>query len=164
MIENSNGTKSLDLPGDVTVRRVYDRLDFHTKKEHNTPSAPSTKKLKFGAQKFGIWTIKVAGQTVNGQDSLTIDAETFANLFVRTRRPGDKIAKKGLGGNKKLQDLFVDAKIDRAKRDTYPLIVDSNSGEVLWVPGLAKSGYKPKDKTDIYQITIEEADHETKKD
>jgi len=191
MIENSKGSKTLDLPGGVTVSRTYDRLDFCAKKEHNTPSAPSTKKLKLGAQKFGNWTITVApmsfrpnevsgeipqgslrdpsatlGMTTNltRNDSTLVDAEKLANLVVRTRKPGDKIAKKGLGGNKKLQDLFVDAKIDRAKRDTYPLVVDSKSGEVLWVPGLAKSDYKPINDTDIYQITVEEADHETKKD
>jgi len=43
----------------------------------------------------------------------------------------------GLGGSKKLQDLFVDAKVPRAERSTW-LILEVG-GAVLWVPGLARS-------------------------
>ena len=54
-------------------------------------------------------------------------------LVVRTRRPGDRLA----GRRKKVQDLLVDAKVPRAERDSWPLVV---SGEdVVAVPGIAEA-------------------------
>jgi len=41
----------------------------------------------------------------------------------------------GLGGRKKLQDLFVDKKIDRARREIVPLVVDARD-RIVWVVGL----------------------------
>jgi len=52
-------------------------------------------------------------------------------LVVRTRRPGDRLA----GRSKKVQDLFVDAKVPRAARDTWPIVVFGD--EVVAVPGVA---------------------------
>jgi len=57
-------------------------------------------------------------------------------LHVRNRRPGDRFRPLGLGGRKKLQDLFVDAKVGRAERDTTPVVVDA-TGRIVWVAGHA---------------------------
>jgi tRNA(Ile)-lysidine synthase len=54
-------------------------------------------------------------------------------LVVRTRRPGDRLA----GRRKKLQDLFVDAKVPRAERDAWPVVVAGD--EVVAVPGIAEA-------------------------
>jgi tRNA(Ile)-lysidine synthase len=54
-------------------------------------------------------------------------------LVVRTRRPGDRLA----GRRKKVQDLFVDAKVPRAERDDWPLVV--SGAEVVAVPGIAEA-------------------------
>jgi tRNA(Ile)-lysidine synthase len=51
-------------------------------------------------------------------------------LKVRTWRPGDRLA----GRNKKIQDVFVDAKIPRTERETWPLVVRGD--EVVAVPGI----------------------------
>lgn len=58
-------------------------------------------------------------------------------LWVRNRRPGDRFDPLGLGGTKKLQDFFVDAKIPRDSRDEIPLICDSDG--IIWVVGWAVS-------------------------
>ena len=52
-------------------------------------------------------------------------------LVVRTRRPGDRLA----GRRKKVQDVFVDAKVPQSARDRWPLVVADD--EVVSVPGLA---------------------------
>ena len=57
-------------------------------------------------------------------------------LVVRNWQPGDLIRPAGLGGRKKLQDVFVDAKVPRPERRQLPLLADTE-GRVLWVPGLA---------------------------
>jgi tRNA(Ile)-lysidine synthase len=52
-------------------------------------------------------------------------------LKVRGWRAGDRLA----GREKKLQDLFVDAKVPRSEREAWPLVVRGD--EVVFVPGVA---------------------------
>jgi tRNA(Ile)-lysidine synthase len=56
------------------------------------------------------------------------------SLAVRNRRPGDRFRPVGLGGQKKLQDYFVDRKVARNRRDTVPLVVDATD-RIVWVAG-----------------------------
>ena len=56
-------------------------------------------------------------------------------LTVRSRAPGDYIRPLGLEGRKKLQDLFVDAKVAPAARRRWPVFV--RDGELVWVPAVA---------------------------
>ena len=55
-------------------------------------------------------------------------------LVVRNRRPGDRFRPIGVGGQKKLQDYFVDRKVARSSRDHVPLVVDGR-GRIVWVAG-----------------------------
>jgi tRNA(Ile)-lysidine synthase len=55
-------------------------------------------------------------------------------LAVRNRRPGDRFRPVGVGGKKKLQDFFVDRKVDRRRRDAVPLVVDELD-RIVWVAG-----------------------------
>lgn len=59
-------------------------------------------------------------------------------LIVRSRRPGDRFEPLGLNGSKKVQDMFVDAKVPRSQRDRIPLLADA-TGAILWIPGLRRS-------------------------
>jgi tRNA(Ile)-lysidine synthase len=56
------------------------------------------------------------------------------SLAVRNRRPGDRFSPIGLGGQKKLQDYFVDRKVARTERDAVPLVVDETD-RIVWVAG-----------------------------
>jgi tRNA(Ile)-lysidine synthase len=73
-----------------------------------------------------------------GPERAVADAAVGTELFVRTRRPGDRLAPVGLGGHKKLQDLFVDRKVPRLERDSVPLVVDGRD-RIIWVAGHALS-------------------------
>ena len=77
-----------------------------------------------------------APQHRDGQaDIAQIDAAAVAGgLFVRSRRPGDRIRPVGLGGSKKLQDVLVDRKISRRERDALPIVTDV-LGRIVWVAG-----------------------------
>ena len=55
-------------------------------------------------------------------------------LRMRARRPGDRLHPCGPGGTRKLQDILVDAKVPRERRERLPVLVCG--GEVVWVPGL----------------------------
>jgi tRNA(Ile)-lysidine synthase len=54
-------------------------------------------------------------------------------LMVRGWRPGDRLA----GRSKKIQDVFVDAKIPRSDREGWPLVVRGD--EVVAVPGVIEA-------------------------
>jgi len=62
----------------------------------------------------------------------TIESE-LAGLKVRSWRPGDRLA----GRRKKVQDVFVDAKIPRSEREAWPLVVRGR--DVVAVPGLVEA-------------------------
>lgn len=59
-------------------------------------------------------------------------------LQIRSRLPGDFMHPHGLNGTKKVQDMFVDAKVPRSRRDLQALLVDGD-GRVLWIPGMRRS-------------------------
>ena len=54
-------------------------------------------------------------------------------LRVRGWRPGDRLA----GRTKKVQDVFVDAKVPRSDREAWPLVVRGD--EVVCVPGIVEA-------------------------
>ena len=58
-------------------------------------------------------------------------------LSVRHARPGDCMTTFG-GHRRKLQDLYVDAKVDRVLRARRPVVCDADG--IIWVPALARSG------------------------
>ena len=53
-------------------------------------------------------------------------------LKVRGWKPGDRLA----GRRKKIQDVFVDAKVPRSEREAWPLVVRGN--DVIAVPGIVE--------------------------
>ena len=96
-------------------------------------SAEGTKAADLGGgvravREYG--TLRLEGAVVWGP--WTLEAHR-PGLAVRTRRPGDRLA----GRRKKVQDLLVDAKVPRAQRDGWPLVVSGD--EVVAVPGVAEA-------------------------
>jgi tRNA(Ile)-lysidine synthase len=70
-----------------------------------------------GTVRWGAWTIE----------------SELAGLKVRGWRPGDRLA----GRRKKIQDVFVDAKIPRSDREAWPLVVRGR--DVIAVPGIIEA-------------------------
>ena len=75
-------------------------------------------------------TVRLEGTVQWGPWTLESERD---GLEVRSRRPGDRLA----GRSKKVQDLLVDAKVPRAERDGWPLVVSGE--EVVAVPGVAEA-------------------------
>jgi len=74
-----------------------------------------------GRVRWGRWTLE----------------STRPGLQVRGWRPGDRLAGRG----KKVQDVFVDAKVPRSEREAWPLVVRGD--EVVAVPGITSApGYE----------------------
>ena len=73
-------------------------------------------------------------------------------LKVRTRRNGDKMEVKNLGGKKKIKDIYIDEKIPLEKRKTIPIVTDNNN-TILWLPGVKKSKFDVESDR-IYDIIL----------
>ena len=73
--------------------------------------------LEDGPVRFGPWTIR----------------SERAGLSVRTWQPGDRLQ----GRSRKIQDVFVDAKVPRRERAAWPLVVEGD--EVVCVPGIVET-------------------------
>jgi tRNA(Ile)-lysidine synthase len=71
--------------------------------------------------------VELAGEVQWGEWVIRSD---LPGLKVRGWRPGDRLA----GRSRKIQDVFVDAKIPRSDREGWPLVVRGD--EVLAVPGI----------------------------
>ncbi len=69
----------------------------------------------------------------------------YGNLTIRNRKDGDKIKILGLGGNKKIKDLFIDLKIPRENRNKVPILCDEKG--IIWVIGYRMSEDYKVDKS-----------------
>ena len=74
--------------------------------------------------------VALDGEVVWGAWRIASDEK---GLKVRGWRPGDRLA----GRTKKIQDVFVDAKIPRSEREAWPLVVRGD--EVVAVPGIVEA-------------------------
>jgi tRNA(Ile)-lysidine synthase len=74
--------------------------------------------------------VALDGEVRWGSWRITADDQ---GLKVRGWRPGDHLA----GRRKKIQDVFVDAKVPRSEREAWPLVVRGN--EVVAVPGIVEA-------------------------
>jgi tRNA(Ile)-lysidine synthase len=124
------GTGSVDLPGGLRAVVEYGRVRFTRTREE--PPAVEPVELRIpGRARFGDWEL-VAGD--GGEVALDASALGEA-VVVRPWQPGDRMRPAGLGGSKKLQDLFTDRKVPRERRHSIPVL--EAGGEIAWVPGVA---------------------------
>ncbi|HHP50431.1 MAG TPA: tRNA lysidine(34) synthetase TilS [Moorella mulderi] len=100
-----------------------------------------------------LYTLKVPGVTPVPEAGICLEAEIVSPpfafgspdeawldwdkleppLLIRNWQPGDYFHPLGLGGKKKLQDFFVDAKVPPPQRHRIPLLVSGD--KIAWVVG-----------------------------
>ncbi len=138
----------VDLPG-CRVRRSRDRV-------HVGP--PLSRAARPSASEGFVYPLPVPGEVSIPEAGVVVSARPAAggaagdrlaarsghvyiagehltdSLIVRSWRPGDSLRPLGLGGRKKLQDLFVDEKVARSARHRVPIVTDRNGG-IVWVVG-----------------------------
>lgn len=137
---------SVNLPGgaivDVDSRRVAD-IRAHAPAAAPPPDMvlPIPGVVRWG--RYSITTSLATGATrvrevpasFPTSCALSLRAVNEAGgLCVRHRRAGETMAPFGLGGTRKLQDIFVDCKIPAPMRGAYPVVADAG-GRVAWLPG-----------------------------
>lgn len=87
--------------------------------------------------------------------SLNVEAWRRRKMIVRSWRRGDRMRPMGISGSKKLQDIFVDAKIAADVRRRAPIF--ECGGEIVWLPGyrIARGWQVPESGVRALQLRIE---------
>ena len=81
----------------------------------------------------GIESVAIGAGVYPAVCTINPDALGGKPLTVRSRLPGDRLQPYGMKGTKKVQDIFVDAKVPEHLRDAVPLLVCGD--DVVWIPG-----------------------------
>ncbi len=133
----------IDLPRGLRLEVEYDEIILTLNVEEPPVAALPDSDVPLavpGHTRAGRWLFEArivsAGATplVSESNEVYLSVDALAgNLLVRRRRPGDRFRPFGLAGEKKLQDLFVDAKVPRRLRDAVPIVCDRDG--ILWVVG-----------------------------
>lgn len=151
----TDGSHRLDLPQGVCLTVAYGRCRFARAADESAPRG-------------GLWPLAIGGETAIPELGLRVYTEVLpasavpgtepadeawldrdrlpGTLAVRLRQPGDRLWPVGMEGSKKLQDILVDAKVPRDRRDRLPLLVAGD--EVVWVPGIRRDRrFRPDSET-----------------
>lgn len=138
------GSKKTQL-GHLTVVKNYKSLVFGPE----GPKIDAPRRLRLGSNRFNGRVITLSRGTARANKRRLLLPDSFSdNLVVRTWRPGDKI--KSNCGTKKVQDIFVDAKVDREERKRWPII--THKEEIIWIPLLQAAEIKNRNKNLILEV------------
>jgi tRNA(Ile)-lysidine synthase len=138
--------RELDPRADANLLRLTERRTISPQLAELLDSGVGVKRLDLGAGRVAVreydtvWLergpVALEGEVRWGPWRIRSGE---AGLKVRGWRAGDRLA----GRKRKVQDVFVDAKIPRSEREAWPLVVRGD--EVVAVPGLAEApGYEGK--------------------
>lgn len=140
-----------DLPHGLRAETEYGTLAVSRRGSAPAPVAPCLLEIPGEADLGTAGTIAARfgdpGEARASRDAAVVDADMLETpLVVDAVRPGDRIQPLGMQGTKKLQDVFVDAKVPRRLRALTPVV--RSGDEVVWVAGLVMSErFKVTDRT-----------------
>lgn len=150
LINSSKANASITLPLDIIVKKKYDKLSLKHKNFTNIPydmeisgdiTLPNGRMI----------TIEKACEDTSNFICYLDTSKLSMPLHVRSRKIGDVMEVKGLGGHKKIKDIFIDEKVDVELRSIWPVVTDNN-GIIVWLPGLKKSKFDTKEQN--YDIIL----------
>jgi tRNA(Ile)-lysidine synthetase-like protein len=116
------GGRGVDLPGHLRLRIVGDDMEIIASEAG--ASSPKGGKARLES-----------ARCIGCDDGEAVHLKEGLDVRLGFRRPGLTMRPVAGLGTRKLQDIFVDARVPREERDTWPLVF---AGERLaWVPGVA---------------------------
>ena len=151
LIKSTKANSYVNLPNEVLAKKDYNYFEIVRETDVITGYEIEFDNYVTLPNNHSIEKIEKTEDNSNNICRLNSEDITLP-LIVRTRKIGDKIQVKGLGGTKKLKDIFIDKKISLANRDIWPIVSDS-TGKIVWIPGLKKSIFDKK-KTERYDIIL----------
>lgn len=124
------------------VLSLQPQLDLAWRQSYGTYRIPVPGDIAVGSWRLSA-TLLSAGDLPSGWEStdspwrLFADAAAVGEPCMTTSRPGLRIAPLGMGGgHRRVVDVFSSHKIPPSLRPGWPILVDCQDGQVLWVCGL----------------------------
>lgn len=137
MLEKTSGSEQFQWQQYVFERNYEQLFVYRSEDFKDTVQAVSVHDV----QEFGSYTFKSIYTVLkSSRENLLYPQSVSAQLIVRSIQPGDYIQLAN-GQHKKVARLFIDAKIPRFLRKTWPVI--TYQGQIIWV-------YKLWQATDIF--------------
>jgi tRNA(Ile)-lysidine synthase len=122
LAQPGRGGRGVDLPGGLRLRIVGETMEI---------VASETAHMRRGQPAMRLDVKRCSG--CEDHDAAHFNAGL--DLRLGFRRPGLTMRPRGGRGTRKLQDIFVDARVPREERDTWPLVFAAD--KLAWVPGIA---------------------------
>ena len=142
MINNSKPNIEINLPNNILAIKSYDKIKICQKN-----ITKNDYKIELTNKPIVIDNIiikKINNTTENGNDICKLNSKNInLPIYLRNKKEGDYIAQLGLNGRKKVKEIFIENKIPKELRNTYPILVDSTD-QILWIPNLKKSKFNSK--------------------
>jgi tRNA(Ile)-lysidine synthase len=120
LVQPGRGGRGLDLPGGYRFRVVGGSAQVVPPRHQGDPASDVRLEIS---------------QCLGCEDAAATHLRPGVSLAIGFRRPGLRMRPRGAPGTRKLQDIFVDAKVPREERDSFPLVFAGD--RLAWVPGVA---------------------------
>jgi tRNA(Ile)-lysidine synthetase-like protein len=122
LAQPGRGGRGVDLPGHLRLRIVGDAMEVVASQASRSQQEAASARLE-------------VARCIGCDDHETMHLKDGLDVRLGFRTPGLTMRPVGGRGTRKLQDIFVDARVPREERDNWPLVF---AGERLaWVPGVA---------------------------
>ncbi|OAS19495.1 tRNA lysidine(34) synthetase TilS [Paenibacillus oryzisoli] len=150
MLKDQMSNQVLQVDEQIYIVREYGSIQFQTFAPDPKPYAYEIRLTSnelelpdMNAKLIYAWmplsSYKQAATSPDHNSDVFLDADHVElPLCLRSRRSGDRLEPLGLNGSKKVKDMFIDAKMPKARREAIPLLVDA-SGRILWIAGFRRS-------------------------
>lgn len=144
---NPQPSAELHLPEGLIAKKSYQTCTFRffrqKSREYSLKLQIPGETILPNGYKIKAHYIKEEIPVLRGNHSFILpESAVRFPLTARTRNEGERMAVKGLGGTKKLKDIFINEKIPMLERNVWPVIIDQ-TGTAIWLPGLKKSNVEP---------------------
>ena len=155
LINNNKPNIYINLPKNKICIKEYNKIYIKEKKDYK-----DFKLIFKDIIETDNYIIKKINNTEeNGNDICRLNSNKIKlPLYITNKQKGDYIEVLGLNGKKKIKDIFIDKKIPKEKRDTYPILKDSNNN-ILWIPNIKKSKFNTK-KNEFCDIILKYCEKE----
>lgn len=151
LINSNSSNELIDLPNNVKGIKSYNSFYLSEWKNENIKYKIKLENIVNLPNEKSIKVIK--SSVIDDNNICRLNSKDIKlPLYVRNRLQGDKMSIKGMSGNKKIKDIFINSKIELKNRVNWPIVCDSNDN-IVWLPGLKKSKFC-KAKEEKYDIIL----------
>lgn len=144
-IKSKKPNIDMNLPVNIRFIKEYDNI--HVSKIKNSPCYC----LKYDHLVYDKHEYFYLSEEGHLNEGVYLEQKDFP-ITIRSFKPGDEIVT--AGGTKKVSRLFIDNKIPKSKRETWP-IVENSQGMIILVPHLAKNIGYLYSKPNLYVVKLE---------